>query len=857
MLPPPFVLRVIAAVLWFIFLALQPVIAAEAAPKVFSLPAGDALTTLNLFSAAADGKLLYSADAVAGVRTNAVLGEFSPRQALDRMLDGSGLEVVQNDRSAALAIRRKLTLPLTKRAPNEPAKPSPAAPEETMRLPTFTIRSEREVGYAGQQALSTTRMGVALSDLAQSLVVLNKSFLDDLNPTILAKALNYVGGAQSGTINWSVDRYMIRGFVGEGDYVDGFRTQTDKNTDLNLVDHIEIIKGPSAIFIANQGATVGGVINKISKSPTDYKVGAITVQAGMWDGNRADLDLGGPVSPGSKLLWRLLVAGQDSRGYYDLTYEKRTSILPMLAYRFSEDTEAWIKFESFQSRYSSYNGIPLDGRTNEIAAVPIKTNFNEGSPSNWRTDRFTRLWGQFTTRPAEFLAIRLAAFDSYDTQRRVESILSPSGAGIPTVQPDGTVGFAPYAQYVIPPTYTPGQLVPRTVTAINSDYQPRREFQNDYVINFRTGAASHTLLVGMDFIDYPETTQTYSGSPYSTAATSGIDPFNPTHPGTIQVDFNQPPANLTERSQTFAKAYALETASFLKNRLILSFGVTRNRYALSSASSTYNQNTGVAVAPVIIPETILYKNLVQHGIVLKLRPNVSMFYGYNKNFSANPLQFGQFLPPQEGAQKEIGLKSDWMGGRVHFSVNHFEVTQLNNSVPAFPQTTPPSQILVPGTVSRGWDGDFTLSFNKNIDVVGSFALMHAHVPLPAPWNLAPQPYDGHVYQNLPVNNVSQHNFAAWTRYKFTNSTFKGLSVGVGVSYLAKRAVTDNANLIFYGYIPRRTLADLAINYQTLRCKYQLNVDNVLNQGYLYSSRSNQVIVPGSPTNLRASVTYKF
>ena len=138
--------------------------------------------------------------------------------------------------------------------------------------------------------MSTTRTGAPVADLAQSVVVLNRSLFDDINPTILAKALIYVGGAQTGTIDWSVDRTMIRGFVGEGDYVDGFRTQTDKNTDLNIVDHIEIIKGPAAIFIANQANTVGGVINKVSKSPTDYKVGTLTVQFGRWDANRADLD---------------------------------------------------------------------------------------------------------------------------------------------------------------------------------------------------------------------------------------------------------------------------------------------------------------------------------------------------------------------------------------------------------------------------------------------------------------------------------------------------------------------------------------------------------------------------------------
>ena len=259
----------------------------------------------------------------------------------------------------------------------------------------------------------------------------------------------------------------------------------------------------------------------------------------------------------------------------------------------------------------------------------------------------------------------------------------------------------------------------------------------------------------------------------------------------------------------------------------------------------------------MVPETILNKNLVQYGIVAKPLPNVAVFYGYNTNFSANPIQFGQFLPAQEGAQREIGVKSEWLDGRVSVALNRFEVVQLNNSVPAFPQTTPPSQVLVPGTASRGWDGDITLSLGEHLDLVGSFALMQAHVPLPAPWNLTPQPYDGKIYRDLPVNNVSQRNLAVCTRYKFTSPALKGFAIGLGVSYLAKRAITDNSNMVFYGYVPARTLVDAVVNYRTSRFKFQLNIDNLFDQNYIYSARSNQVIIPGTPLNLRFSITQKF
>jgi len=808
------------------------------------------------------------------VTTNAVIGEYTPRIALDRMLAETELSVYQDDKTNALTVNRA---PAARRsAASDPASgPTPsseevsrppaeaaravAAPaatadnavgENVLKLPSFSVNSEKDVSYIGKESMSTTRTGVELSDLPQSVVVLNKAFLNDVNPTILAKALNYVGGAQTGTISWSVDRYIIRGFVGEGDYVDGFRTQTDKNTDLNLIDHIEIIKGPSAIFIGNQANTVGGVINKISKSPTDYEVGTFTVQAGLFDADRADLDIGGPITADKKLTYRLLLAAQNSDGYYDNTYERRYSIIPMLGYNFSSDTQVWVKFEKFSSHYSSYNGLFLDGRTDREIDVSNKTNFGEASPLNWRTDKFWRLWGQFTSRLNDHVAMRFAAFDSVDRQARVESIVAPSGGTV-------TNGVL-IPQFIVPPSYQSGQLLARATTAINPDYQPRREIQNDYVFNFNTGPVGHKFLIGGDLIDYPQKTKTYSSGSTSTATSSPIDPFAPRTPGVVNVNFDQPPANLVDKTQTFAKGYVLETATFWDGRIIGSFGVSRNRFAFSQSSQNYNQKTDTYATLVSVPEQVLYKNLKQYGLVVKPIPHVSVFYGYNENFSSNGLSpSNTLLPPQEGRQREIGIKSDWLDQRVNLSVNYFDVTQRNNSVPAYPQTSPPSVVLVAGEISRGFDGDFNFRINKNLDVVGSFAWFNAHVPLPAPYNAVLQPYDSRVHSDLPVNNVSQHNLSGWIRYKFDDSVLRGLSIGVGVSYLTKRAITDNNNQVLYGFLPSRTLIDAVIGYDTKRFLYQLNLDNVVDSDYTFAARSNQVLVPGTPINIRGSVTWKF
>jgi hypothetical protein len=48
----------------------------------------------------------------------------------------------------------------------------------------------------------------------------------------------------------------------------------------------------------------------------------------------------------------------------------------------------------------------------------------------------------------------------------------------------------------------------------------------------------------------------------------------------------------------------------------------------------------------------------------------------------------------------------------------------------------------------------------------------------------------------------------------------------------------------------------AINYEIGRFRFQVNLDKVLDRNYIDAGRSNPVMIPGSPTNVRASITGK-
>lgn len=82
---------------------------AENAKKSFDIPDGDALATLKQFSAQGEARLLYSVDAVRNVKTNAVKGAFTPRDALQQLVANTGLVVTENAKDGALALSRGST----------------------------------------------------------------------------------------------------------------------------------------------------------------------------------------------------------------------------------------------------------------------------------------------------------------------------------------------------------------------------------------------------------------------------------------------------------------------------------------------------------------------------------------------------------------------------------------------------------------------------------------------------------------------------------------------------------------------------------------------------------------------------
>ncbi len=756
---------------------------------------------------------------------------------------------------------------------------------ETLELPAFEVKTEKDNNFVGKSSLSSTRIAVDLSEIPQSVQVLNNSFVKAIGPTMLSDILNYVGGGQSGQLNWTSGRMNIRGFTGDADYVDGFAPGAATAQDSVVYDRFEIIKGPSAIFMAADGSP-GGIQNKISKNPLSEGFTEVTVQAGMFAANKISLDSTGPLTKNKKLTYRLVASQSYWDDYYKYTYMHRFVGFAALQYDFTPDTKLTVKYQTSTVDWPSYNGLPIDPRTLKMIDLPYDSTQDLDKPQNWRTDAVQRLWANFSSRLNDHFAVNVKAMQAFDIAARYESIAPTWSEGTttgtalingvstpvtflggkwtnPGVSTSETLAPVNYVlkngvYYVTDSwagtsNYT-GGAIPRSTTNADDAHGAYNDIQADVNFNYATSKFNELLLVGGEHRDSPGFTLTYKNG---VSATPWF-PYAPDTPATVVSNWTTPSASTHSKSKQ-DRVYILETLKLLKDRLILNAGFTRAK----TFASTYNDLTHTWVGAV--NGYTLYKNLVQTGITIKVLPNVSVFYGTNQNFAANGTGTlngvpNSVLPPKTGKQHEVGIKSDFLNHRLTANISYFDVQQQNNTAPSFPSDPLNPNVLIPGVISRGFDGDFSFKVSSKFYMIASFANYSAKSILGATYDgnqgaIFLQPGTGKVaYGSVPVDNTAQHTYSAYGVYQVNHK----LSVGLGGNYLSKRAITDGTNQVFWGYIPGRLLVDANVNYEQNRhLKYTLSISNLTNQKYIYSARSEDVIVTGSPINARLSATYRF
>jgi outer membrane receptor protein involved in Fe transport len=392
----------------------------QEAKRSFDLPADTAEKTLKLYSQQSGRALIMSATAVQRIRTNAVRGKFTPREALDLVLVNTGLEAVEDAESGSLAIRKETngeskngrkgtqappgdnvsdsqkkneTKTATTQEPVKKTKlltqiaavltlmvappahaqvaPGTGAAAESMAdastrgdpvvLSIFQVTGEKDEGYRSTQTTSGSRTLSNLRDTPNSISVLNRELLDDLMATKLGDAMFFsITGEIDTNSERSNEDFIFRGIVTAVRLRNGI-TWWGATSDTYNIERGEILRGPQA-FLYGEGSA-GGVMNQQTKQANFRDSQNLKLMFGSNDLYRAELDVNRRL--GKKVAVRLALVAQHENAFQHYTGRDFYGAFGTVNYRPFRNTNI-----NFELEYRLQDGVmPANTLTEQFSTT--------------------------------------------------------------------------------------------------------------------------------------------------------------------------------------------------------------------------------------------------------------------------------------------------------------------------------------------------------------------------------------------------------------------------------------------------------------------------------------------------------
>ena len=340
--------------------------AAEEPRRHYDLPAGDAATMLSQFAEVSGREILFAAEVVRGIRTSPVRGKFTALEALRRLLTGTNLHAIPDERSGAIAVRRvpssrpsgqstgpppetpKTAQPQTKEsspmkqrtfislvagwllagapaanAQSTPAlQPPPGSTEAPIALSPFEVKAEQDIGYQATNTLAGSRLSTELKTTPAVVGVLTKEFLEDIGATNMESFITWAAGMDLGDVDDGVSNVFqspqVRARSLASHYFSFTKNyfMTYTSTDAYNLARVEVARGPNSLLYGD--GALGGMPTSLTKK-AEIGLGqnkqSIQVRYSDWGGFRVSADVNRSLN--DRLAVRANVVRERSNGWRD------------------------------------------------------------------------------------------------------------------------------------------------------------------------------------------------------------------------------------------------------------------------------------------------------------------------------------------------------------------------------------------------------------------------------------------------------------------------------------------------------------------------------------------------------------
>lgn len=774
---------------------------AQTTETTYAISPGPLSQALASFGRQSGIQVSYVPSNAAAKQSAGVTGRLSAEAAIARILAGSGLSYrFTNARTIVISSTGSDT--------------TDAAGDSTLLAPIF-VTGESAFGpvdgYVATNASSAMKGDIPIMETPQSISVVTADRIEDQAAQSVNEALRYTAGVRSESSGAQMmdNPLYLRGFQQSSleMYQDGLRSVTPGYFGFFAVEpygleRVEVLKGPSSVLYGQQAP--GGLINVVSKRPTDNPVNEVETIIGSFDHYQGGFDVGGTTED-KNIMYRMVGMVREADTQVDYVENNRRYFAPSVTWAPDEDTKLTLLGSYQRNEGDFYAQVP--------AAAVLFPNPNGHIP-------FSRFLGEpdWEYETSERTAV------GYEFEHRFNE-------AVQFEQNFRYTHLSNHRQYL----QASGALVDNRT--LNRTYN-LRDIENDGIaidsrfrLDFDTGRIEHKAVVGLDYLWGKSRWLEQRG-----AATS-IDIYNPVYGSPVDTSVYTSRA-LSDIDASQAGLYLQDQLKL--NNFILTLGI-RQDWAwrdtdnlLAGTTTTQNDHAFSKKAGL----TYLFDN------------GIAPYVGYAESF--NPVvgtdSLGNPFVPETAQQWEVGIKYQPEGFDGLFTVSAFDLSRQN--VQTYDPSDPRYTLQTGEIRARGLELEGVANLDNGLSLTAAYSYTDAEIT---------ETKTASQLGNTPYR-VPRHTASLWVNYELQQEAVDGLSVGAGVRYIGETWGSDDNTF----KVPGFTLVDLAVRYdfgkkipEAEGLSASLNISNLFDKYYVAGCFTENACNYGSQRTIFGKLSYQW
>ena len=624
--------------------------------------------------------------------------------------------------------------------------------------------------------------------------------------------------------------YSLRGFSVQPQLVNGLPGLTNGTINPANIEHIEVLKGPSATLFGNAVSSYGGLINVVTKKPYVGTGGELSFTTGSYGLNQITGDFNTALSKEKNLYFRLNTSYATERSFQDAGFRKSFFVAPSLSYKVNNKLS-----------FSFYGEITQAEQTN-----PMFLFLNRSAPTEARNlkelnynNKLSFTSNDLTLQnPTQNYRVEMdyKLSDTWQSQTLVSKSATSTKGYYSYLFDYGVLGNNTFSRFLNK----------------QNEYTGTSDIQQNFIGDFKVGKLRNRVVVGLDYFSAISTSNgtgyAFYGNVTPQGGVSGDNPFTPKVDSTAYplsaaavdaVLATQPVSNAKSKFNIYS-AYASDVLNISKTLSVM-VGLRLDHFdnvgEVSTGEDDYNQTT---LSP-------------KFGILFQpVADKVSVFANYQNGFTnvapslvGNPQDGPQTIKtfrPEQANQIEFGVKTNLIKNKLNATISYYDI-QVKDQVMTDP-TSPFNKIQGGEAYSKGFEIEVNATPVAGLDIRAGYSNNDSKTT-------ATDYLDILNKRPLGAGPKTLYNF--WANYESPSGKLKGFGLGAGFNGASERYAINYVSTGDF-MLPAYTIANASLSFKADNYRIGVKLNNAFNKEY-YKGWST--IAPQQPRALLANFTYSF